>query len=296
MIIEFLGHAGFMVQTQGQVILLDPWLQASSLQEPIINSLAGGHRSIDYLLPEPVRKVDEIQPDIILLSHLHAHHSPTKEIESWLSSATKKIKVVFPLDAKKPDEVILKGLRQKYSQHEFVVVTQDFQFQSSEIQISCLTHPMKDHLGYFIRANETSFLHLADAIVSTNWWDRRLDPMWMKFKDLNPTFMASTVNFTTSKSVNQAGEKFIKENGFLSPPEAARLTQLINPQIVSVMGIFNFSVYKNRFEYSFPPYESEAYFDWCVRALSDQIQVLTLRPGTVLNLKDLRFSFFNKQT
>jgi len=285
--IEFLGHAGFCIKTKSLEILVDPWLTPSSFERPILESFLPRHRTIDYLIPEPVRKNEDFSPDIILISHYHTHHSPKADIEYWLDKATKPITLIgFDIHSKFKDKV-LSEFKQKYPQHTYLTIAQDSVFAFGTTQIRCLTYTQKFHLAHYIQEGSSSFLHIADAQINRFFHDRRLDPIWHKFSRLNPSLLALSVGTMSSREWDKENNSpYISENTFLSPVEAANLAKFINPKMAAVIGVFNFSIWKNRAEYGFPPMENEAYFRWALQHLNSEIEIPTLRPGMTFDFQD----------
>lgn len=278
--IDFTGHAGFWLQLEEIQIVVDPWLIASSLEAPLMDSLMPDIKTIDYLIPEPVHNLSMIAPDYILLSHFHTHHAPKKEIDHWLKNATKPVTVIGPAPLKKKPNDLLETWQNQYPDHKFILISEDSKFEvNKDISIEALGHTTNEHLAYMIRSKEKSFLHLADSIVSKVWHDRRLDLLWQKFKNMNPDLLAITVSSTAYRGKTKDGISYIRENGFMSPVEAAQLTNLINPKNVTVMGIYNFSVWKNRVEFGYSCYEVEAFFRWSIQHLRPDIAVHMVRPG-----------------
>src|SRR4051812_40750090 len=115
--IEFIGHAGFCVRVDGLQILVDPWITPSTFERPVITSFSSFHSSIDYLIPEPVRQLDDFSPDIILLSHYHAHHSSLFDIQHWLEKSTKQIDIIGPSLFPPEEENFLKTFAKNYPRH-----------------------------------------------------------------------------------------------------------------------------------------------------------------------------------
>lgn len=285
MIVEFLGHAGFLVKTEKLSILIDPWLTSSSFEFPVLESFVPDHKTIDYLIPEPQHKKENIHPDIILLSHYHTHHSPKVDIEYWLKKSSKKIVIIgYDIHPKYKNDFVT-NFRSQFPEHELRLVAEDCEFQFQEAFIRVLTYTNKYHLSFFIQSASVSFLHLADAQINRFAFDRRLDPLWHKFSLLSPTFFALSVGTTSGRYFSKVDNSpLIFENSFLSPVEAANLTSVINPKIVGVIGVFNSSIWKNRAEFSFSASENENYFRWAIQHLKKEIQVAVLRPGCAVKM------------
>lgn len=277
--IEFLGHAGFCITTKNIQILVDPWLIPSTAKDPILNCFVPDHKTIDYLIPEATRRVEDLRPDFIMVSHYHTHHSPKNEIEYWLKNSEKKITVIGP-DIHSTQKVsFLNSFSKNYPQHDFHVIDKDTEMNFNGVILSMKTHTVPFHLSFLIQSENKKFLHIADSVISRVWFDRRLDPIWFKYKNLNPDYLALTVGHTSSRRKSDAKGSFIRENSFLSPVEGALLTKLIAPKSVSVIGIYNCSIWKDRTEFGYPYAEVENYFRWAVHHLTPEIKINIARPG-----------------
>lgn len=286
MTIDFIGHAGFAITKDGVQILVDPWLTPSTFEKPIISGMFSKHQSIDYLIPEPIHRHDSFNPDIILLSHHHGHHSSAHDITYWLDNSQKQITVISPdIDSGYQNTSFATTLRNYENRHRFLFIPKDEEIYFEPFHIRTLSHTVPHHFGFFIKSPDGSFLHLADAKANRLAWDRRLDPIWMKFLDLSPSFLALTGGSLSSR-LGADQERHIVENVFMSPVEAANLSAAIRPLAVGLMGFFNFSVWKNRHEYGFSAVENESYFNWALTHLNPSIRNILCRPGLRLELED----------
>ena len=290
MLINFLGHAGFALKFNGFQILVDPWLTPSSIDMPVLASFLAKHKSIDYLIPEPTHSRDEFNPDVILLSHHHAHHSPRADIEHWLSVSKKRVTVVSPViggNYRRPD---FDQIMSHFSKlHDFIFVDSDRELDIGPFQIRALTHTVPFHLAYFVKCASGSFLHIADAKANRLAWDRRLDPIWIRYTELAPSYLALTGGAMSARLENDEG-KFISENVFMSPVEAANLCRTIAPKAASIVGIFNSSVWKNRNEFGFSSEEVESYFSWALRHIAPKVGSILCRPGLSVRIQNSQIS------
>lgn len=282
--IEFIGHAGFSVRSGGLQVLIDPWFSPSTQEKPILKSMVPGHSTIDYLIPEPRASLEDFDPDIILISHYHTHHSSQQDIEFWLTRSKKSVTLIgYKFNSKVAND-FQNYFAEKFQQHRFLTCDQDEGFNFEHLEIRCLTNSARDHLSFFVKENGVSFLHIADAPISRIPFDRRLDTIWHKYSSLQPTFMVLSVGAISTRKTDKSGNPFILENSFLSPVEAANLVRAIKPKWAGVMGVFNFSIWKNRTEFGFSPYDCEAYFRWAVEHLEPTINVPNLRPGNIFQM------------
>ena len=288
MTIDFIGHAGFSVTHDDYQVLLDPWLTASSFDNPVLSSFFSKHRSIDYLIPEPVHTHDFFAPDAILLSHHHTHHSSSLDIIRWLDQAQKQVTVISPSVGENYRNNEFNEIQSRYAdRHRFLFVPNDQELQVGPFFLRAMSHTVPHHLAYYLKCSSGSFLHIADAKINRLAWDRRMDPVWMKFLDLNPSLLALTGGAMSARMGGRE-EPFIVENMFMSPVEAANFCASIKPATAGLMGFFNFSIWKNRHEYGFSASENEAYFEWALRHLDPEIRQTLLRPGLRLQIHDGR--------
>src|SRR4051812_19251034 len=87
--VEFVGHAGFRIEENGCSLWIDPWLSSSDFENPLIQGILPGTRTIDFQIPEPKFRAESARADLILLSHFHPHHSPQRDIQFILERSSK---------------------------------------------------------------------------------------------------------------------------------------------------------------------------------------------------------------
>lgn len=302
MIVEFIGHAGFRLTcSNGLEILIDPWFTNSDLENPVIQSLNECHKTIDYGIPSQLKNKEDFNPQIILCSHFHTHHASKTDYLYFVNKCNFKIKLVFPSDAF--SESAQKNL-DFFERHE---IHQDQHLKFDSVSIHAFTHTVKGHIGFYIfdSLSQTSFMHIADAPANRNPFDRRLDPVWLKLKELSVDFLVlsggaiSSSHFINSTDYSvkrripntenpENWQKILRENEFMSPAECANLTNTIFPRIACLMGMYNFSIWKQRIEFGFSASENENYFSWCLSEISPEIKSFPLRPGNKINLIQLK--------
>lgn len=294
--IEFIAHAGFRLFNGEDEVIIDPWLKSSNIQTPILESFKSSHHTIDFLRPKPKIRPTELSPNLILISHFHAHHSSSKDLLEIAGQNKSQIKLIGP----KSSTNSLVDNYQKY--FDCVFIDNDETFYFNNYKISIFTHTSENHLGFFIEdtLTETSFMHIADAVINRSYYDRRIDPIWFKLNNIRPTFLALTsgatssaiyvndiedkITFSENYSGNEGWRPSFIENSMMSPTECARLANEIKPKIVCLMGMYNFSIWKQDIEYSFSAYESENYFSWALSHINSNIITFPLRPRLVIDL------------
>lgn len=282
--VEFIAHAGFCIRSQGFEVLIDPWFTSSQVAQPVLKSILPPHQSIDYLIPAPVKNVDEYRPNAILISHFHTHHSNRSDLEALLRANPSCIIACCKLPEK--SEQILKDTVQEIARSAQVVPLNPFQsFRMGPLQVVSLPHCSSHHTGWLLQCGEKKFAHLADSPINRLWWDRRIDPVYLQLKGLSPDFLALTAAAQTWQQ-EKDGIKTINENCAMGPYEAARLAHHLGARSAAVMGMFNFSVWRNRFEYSLPSEIAESQFYWAMKHLNSDCQVFNLRPGCRFHLSN----------
>lgn len=65
--VTFIAHAGMSIKDEGGEVLIDPWFTDSSIQDPLIRSIWGGHSSIDFQIPKTFDKPENHLPEAILV-------------------------------------------------------------------------------------------------------------------------------------------------------------------------------------------------------------------------------------
>lgn len=257
MIIQFVAGTEFRVLCQGKEILVDP----SS------NSAA-----------------QDFNPDVILLSHYDSDHAPRSDLRSWLKKSKKNITILGPDVESENKEKFLKEFVAEYPQHRLVMQAFDFEESFQSIQICGLTHTVRDQLAFFIKAPEASFMHIANASINRLSYDRRLDPIWHKFKNTCPTFLAIMAGGVSARMNTSEGAPYIRENIHMSAVEGAYLSSEIKPKIAVAMGAFGDSPTKSARKHGFSFSEIEDYYRWSMEHIHPEIEIPTLRPGFCMRL------------
>lgn len=267
--IRFIAHSGVQIADDSVSVVIDPWLYDSNRESPIIEGFDPTQRTIDYLLPEPKNTILELAPNIICLSHFHTHHSPYREIIECVKIKTVTI-VCPPLTEDK-----LTTLRQKMGDYMFNRITFNFintdtTLEIDGVRIDVFPHKKEVlHLAFHIQFNKKSLIHIVDASYTDNW-DR--------IYDTQPDFLFIGAAGHIEKRV-VAGVRTLEEQATLTPTQAAKLTARILPQYAGIIGIYNHSVWDDRYEMGSSVADAEAQFYWGLSYLAPSIKVKKLLPG-----------------
>lgn len=281
--VRFIAHSGLQVVTPQARLVIDPWLYPSSREQPKVQGLDPSSYTIDYLIPEPKNILSDIASNIILLSHFHTHHSPFLEIKGLAEMNPVHI-VCPPLDDNKLRRLEEMLGPKVYENIQFHFITQDSQLELQGITIKCLTHSHPNHLAFFVTTNKLKVLHIADAAASADSTSLKFDPFWEKFYNLKPDYFFVGAAGHSVRQINSKGERAIKENTTLTPVQAAKLTCKVDAKHVGIIGVYNFSVWDSRIEYSRSYEAAESEFYWAMSFLAPSVQVHQFRPGDIFNV------------
>ncbi len=277
--IRFIAHSGVQIVNTNVSVLIDPWLHDSKRESPIFESIDPSQYTIDYLIPEPKNTERELSPNIICISHFHTHHSPLREIIEF--AKIKNITIVCPLLT----EDKLTTLKQKigdyiFNRITFVFITKDTTVDVDGAHIKAMLYKnTMPHIMFFIRVGDKSILHISDAtsdFKNTNTLSFSED--WARVYGLRPDYLFVGATGHISKETIH-GIRCIREASTLTPPQAAVLTSKIMPKNVGLIGMYNHSVWDDRYEMGMSVGEAEAQFYWCLSYLSPSINVKKLLPG-----------------
>ena len=289
MLIRFIAHAGIYIEEQGYSILLDPWFFDSTLDRPIIESIGGGFKTIDFQIPQSTDSPDRYAPDAIFISHFHLHHAPARDIRALCENSLskgKKITIFYP----NPNAVMEENIRAKLPAGvERTAAEAGNTFSIGPFVIEAKQHTVPYHLAWHIASPSGSVLHIADAKFNKDHFVRRPDPTWEKLKDFAPSFIIMSAGGHSQRVENSNGRS-IKPAGIFTPMEAAEIVQMIAPKAVSLMGIYNHSIWKNRYEYIQPAALCEEEFQWAVSWLAPHTKHIRLTPGFTLGIGEKHLS------
>lgn len=279
MIVEFFSRTSFRLKFANHVeILIDPSPESPKFV---------GH--------------DAFNPKIILCSYFPSHSNAIEDSLALFNKDSGKIKFIYPYQNRTEED------RKRLQVFECFEIQFDSRFVFHGISIFAFTHTSRNRIGFYIydSVTDTSFLHLAGAPVCRNIFDRRLDPAWLKLRDLPTTFMTMTggassssqfmnnSDFTLRSSLSpedNPGEwtKIIRENELMSPVECCNLTKLISPKIACLMGMNDRVDREKLSAFSFSSHENEDYFRWCLSEIAPEVETFSLKADQKINLSLLK--------
>ncbi len=280
--IRFIAHSGVQLADGKECVVIDPWLFDSKRDQPTIESLDPTQRTIDYLLPEPTITARELAPDMVCLSHFHTHHSPLREIVEF--AKMKPITIVCPtLDAEKQALIKQKVGDHIFGRMSFVCIEEDQEVVLGNIRVRAMMHKQGDlpHLMFHAQLHERSLVHVVDAAANkTDYRSLAFSDEWERLYNLRPDVLfVGAAGHINRNIIN--GVRVIQEAATLTPAQAALLAVRVMPQHAAIIGIYNHSVWDDRYEMAFGVEEAESQFYWCLSYLAPSIGVRKLLPGDV---------------
>ncbi len=263
-------------------MFIDPWFTDSTLENPLIEGLTG-QKTIDYLIPPADPGTESIKANAVLLSHYHAHHAPLIDIQNIARNGGSDFTIAGPLRKTDGDSFArekISAVRPDVKWREFAATEE---WTIGDLKIRAMTHTRAYHLAWYIQHPGGNILHIADANTNRRPYDSRLDPLWLSFADLDIShlFVSTGRHFTAGE---HQGRPYIVE-GTMDPTAVAYLAHILQPRCLSLIGMYNFSVWKNRVEYILPVGQSEEQTVWSLQKLSPHIRFVHLLPG-----KEFRYS------
>ncbi len=277
-VIRFIAHAGIQFKYKESSLVIDPWVYSSTRQKPIIQGLDPENYTIDYLIPEPRNTISDIASEVVLLSHLHTHHSPVLEIKELLK--IRPINLVCP----KIDQAKIETIKNLIGEELMGRLTFHFLEDDTELElcgykIRAFTHSHKEHFAFFVSRGNTSIMHMADTTTDRKFNSMKFEEFWEKFYNLKPDYLFISAAGHSQRIMNEYGKRDILEVCTLTPVLAAKAAVKIKPKNVGLIGMYNFSYWDNRMEYARSTGEAEAEFYWALSYLSPSINILNLKPG-----------------
>jgi hypothetical protein len=281
--VRFIGHSGVQIANKDVSIVIEPWLYASSRENPTIEGLDPTQRTVDYLIPEPKNNPQELAPDFVCLSHFHTHHAPLKEILEFV-----KIKPIAIFCPKLSGEKLLL-LKNKigdymYSRLQFNFLEQDKEFIFKNHTIRAFLHRGEEgmvHAMYFVSLLGTSIFHVVDAKSHKEENNLSFDESWNRVFGISPDYIFVGAAGHNVKMLLKNNVRSILEAGTLTPVQAAKLAIMVKAKNAGIIGIYNHSVWDDRFEMGASVADSESQFYWALSYLAPAIKVRQLRPGDI---------------
>lgn len=275
--LRFVGHAGVWLKEEGGSLVIDPWLDSSTFQNPILRGLQPYQRTIDFLIPRPVFTAKDLSPDIILFSHFHTHHAPLASLEKF--AKLKPVRVICPALSEQDHAWIKANIGEEaYGNITFEASDDDREYVFADLTIRTFKHTQPHHLGFHIATPTRNFVHITDASANFNKEVTSLDPMWEKIRDIHPDMLfISAANHLARWG--EGAHRTIWEHSSLSPTQAAKLAVLLGAKRVGLIGMDNFSIWDSALEYTHTAEAIENEFQWALEYLAPATEFIQLRPG-----------------
>lgn len=255
------------------MILVDPWFQDSTVAQPIIEGLSGA-KTIDFQIPKTNQSIDNYRPDAVLISHFHPHHSPAHDILQ-LANHQKKVIIAYPHSR------YIESVQNQFSHHPNALhqLSKDGDvFRVGPFFVKAWEHTTEEHVAWSIESSTGHVVHIADARINSNITLSSVDPLWKKFtgQDFDIAFLtAGKSNILTGGGTTAD----ITEGCILTPVQAAKLTRLLQPKVVALIGIYNHSLWADWKEYRMSAGDCEQEYRWALNHLSPYTRFTSLYPG-----------------
>ena len=286
MLVRFISHAAISIEESGYNILIDPWFLDSTQEHHLIKSIGGGFDTIDFQIPQTTEKISQYTPDAIFVSHFHPHHSPMRDINILCQNAIankKEIIIGYPTPNEQMEnalsERIPKGVIKKPMAHGVSITVGPFTIESKQ-------HTVPFHNAWYIRSQKGSVLHLADGAINKDIFNRKVDNAWMALEKIKPDILFISSGGHSARETNKDGTRTIREAGIFTAVEAAKVTRIIEPKAVALIGCYNHSIWKNRHEYIRQASQVLEEFDWAISYLNSDIKHLYIKPGNIFAINE----------
>ena len=284
MLVKFIAHAGVYIEEGHEAVLIDPWFSDSTTTQPLMQSIGGGHTTIDFQIPPANIDIGALRPDLILISHFHAHHSNRNDILALVAqSSDRAIRVAYP-DLPERDEQVRAALEPFPSVAASKMISGDV-IDTGTFEIKCFAHTVRGHLAWLVRSATGAALHIADAALNRDNSLRTLDPVWDSFANLCPDLVFVSAGGNSVRKVS-GSTRYLSESVTLSPIEAAQLLETIRPRASTLIGCYNHSVWRSRVEFIPPSSLIEEQFEWAHSWLLPDARFVRARPGHTFGIGD----------
>jgi hypothetical protein len=279
MLVRFIAHAGVYLEEDGHSLVIDPWFLDSTPEHPVIESIGGGFRTIDFQIPKTTENIASYAPDAILISHFHPHHSPLRDIQILVKNSgdnKKNVTVLYPRPSDAMEAHVTDALPSTVVHRECIVGDQ---ITIGPFTIETRGHTVPFHNSWYVRSSTGSVLHMTDARMNRDRLLRAPDKIWSDLANLAPSILFISAGGHSVRFSDKEGSKTIWESEALSAVDAAKITTLIKPKAVGIIGVYNHSVWKNRTEYILPTAITLEQFEWALSWLCPAIEHRHLFPG-----------------
>lgn len=150
--IIWLGQAGFLLDTEGVRILIDPYLSESC---KALN--ANNYRRMP--INEEYLKID---PDVIVLTHDHLDHTDPDTLKNYLAT-DREITVLAPRSA-------FYKVRSFGGKHNYIQFDRHTEWTQGAVRFSAVkaVHSDESAIGVIIEAEGKKYYHTGDTLYSTD--------------------------------------------------------------------------------------------------------------------------------
>lgn len=275
--VRFIGHAGIAIQTKNAELLIDPWLDSSTLENPVLRGFFPPHQEIAFLHPKSKYKINDFAPQTILLSNFKSCHAPHNEIIAWIEA--RKICLGLPEPDLSQGRLLLAALTTQQVAHiDFHFCLAGQTFQQGPFTIHAHFHPSPNHLIWEVSCPEFNVLYIPQTPYTRGQNHQVMDICFEKFTAYKPDFLFLECAGQTSKGFHLE-KAVLDDRAALTPLQAARLAAHIQPRITAVIGQFSESHPPLNENFYLPAHVIEEQFKWALQHLAPQIKTLNLRSG-----------------
>ena len=124
-----------------------------------------------------------------------------------------------------------------------------------------------------------SVLHIVDACGNaSSRGSLELSEEWRRVYGLGPDFLFIGAAGHLERGI-QNGERIIEEAATFTPAQAALLASRILPKRAAIIGMYNHSIWDDRYEMTLSAGDAETQFHWCLSYLAPSVEVKKLLPG-----------------
>jgi L-ascorbate metabolism protein UlaG (beta-lactamase superfamily) len=287
MLVRFIAHAGISIEEDNYCVLIDPWFLDSTPEYPVIESIGGGFKTIDFQIPKTQENIERYKPDVILVSHFHPHHSPHRDITMLCQNSLahgKQVILVHAETGEREEKVLRERVIQGVDRRS---VKAGDTFTVGPFTIEAKQHTAPVHQAWHVRSKTGSVVHIGDGMLNRDPFSRKLDDAWTALKNLSPSILFLSTGGHNVRVREKNGDPDILAAGIFSPVEAAKVAQVIAPRAVAPFGFYNHSIWKNRLEYINSAPQTEEEFQWAISWLAPRMKNIRLIPGQEFGIGDV---------
>lgn len=166
--ITWLGQAGLLFETNGLIVMIDPYLSESCYK---VNPNSKRNFPVD-------EKVFEIQPDVIILTHNHLDHTDPETLERFIDG--KKITFLASGNAWQKVRTMGKG-------HNYVLFNNGTEFTVNGVTFKAVYASHSDDLaiGVVFTVQDTTYFVTGDTLYSKKVFESINDKIDVVFLPIN---------------------------------------------------------------------------------------------------------------